>query len=107
MPAVRREELLDEFERSGVSSRKFAELTGVKYQTFASWLQRRRKGAVYPAQAAVNPRWLEAVVEKATFPSGSGLTIRLPSGAQVEVNSIEQATLAAALLRHWEKAVEC
>jgi hypothetical protein len=32
-PAVRREQLLEEFERSGLSGAKFAALTGVKYST--------------------------------------------------------------------------
>ena len=42
-PRVRREALLVEFEKSGVSARKFAALVGVNYQTFASWVQARRK----------------------------------------------------------------
>jgi hypothetical protein len=36
-PAERREALLAEFERSGLSGPKFAALAGVKYQTFAWW----------------------------------------------------------------------
>lgn len=43
MPKERREELLDEFERSGLSGAKFAELVGIKYQTFAAWAKRRRE----------------------------------------------------------------
>ena len=43
MPAERRESLLDEFERSGLSGAKFAELMGLKYPTFADWVQRRRR----------------------------------------------------------------
>ena len=43
-PRERREQLLDEFERSGMSGVKFAEFVGLKYQTFATWwLQRRRQ----------------------------------------------------------------
>ena len=34
-PRKRREALLDEFERSGLSGPKFAALVGVKYQTLA------------------------------------------------------------------------
>lgn len=33
---------LDEFERSGLSGCKFAELAGFRYQTFATWVQKRR-----------------------------------------------------------------
>ena len=65
-PAARHEQLLDEFERSGVSGAKFAGLTGLKYQTFASWVQRRRRGptarANTPGDPASTVRWLEAVV---------------------------------------------
>jgi hypothetical protein len=39
-PAERREQLLDEFEKSGASGQQFAELAGIKYQTFATWVQR-------------------------------------------------------------------
>jgi len=42
-PAARREQLLDEFERSGLSGKKFTELVGVKYPTFATWAQKRRR----------------------------------------------------------------
>jgi hypothetical protein len=39
----RREQLLDEFEKSGLTGQKFAEVVGIKYQTFATWAQRRRR----------------------------------------------------------------
>lgn len=42
-PLARREQLLDEFERSGLSGAEFAALTGLKYQTFAGWVQQRGK----------------------------------------------------------------
>ena len=44
-PVARRQSLLEEFEKSGLSGAKFAALAGVKYSTFAGWLhQRRRRG---------------------------------------------------------------
>jgi hypothetical protein len=42
-PAQRRAQLLAEFERSGLLATKFAELVGVKYQTFCTWVQQQRK----------------------------------------------------------------
>ena len=36
-PIERRNELLAEFERSGLSGKKFAALVGVKYSTFVNW----------------------------------------------------------------------
>ena len=46
----RREQSLDEFERSGLTGQKFAEVVGIKYQTFATWAEkRRRQQGAYPA----------------------------------------------------------
>lgn len=43
--AERREALLEEFERSGVSGASFARMAGIKYPTFMQWLSRRRQSA--------------------------------------------------------------
>lgn len=40
---ARREEIVDEFEKSGLSGQAFAALAGIKYQTFATWVQKRRR----------------------------------------------------------------
>jgi hypothetical protein len=111
-PAARREQLLDEFERSGLSGCKFAELAGLKYQTFATWLQkrRRRKGtsARLPtkrSQRSDSMRWLEAVVQEA-HDSKAGLkeslVLELRGGGRVELSHAKQLPLAAALLRELE-----
>jgi len=42
-PAAQREALLDAFERSGLSGMKFAALHGVKYPSFANWVQQRKR----------------------------------------------------------------
>lgn len=105
MPRERRERLLDEFERSGLSGKKFAELAGIKYQTFATWLQQRRRtpGGI-PVKPADSVRWLEAVVEQAQNPGGKNLlVVQLPGGARVEIAEAKQALLAAVLLRALEQ----
>ena len=90
-PVVRRESLLDEFERSVLSAAKFAALVGVKYQTFAAWAlrQRRQRGAAKPATAnGDSVRWLEALVTSAANSDGApppGVLVRLPSGLCLEV----------------------
>jgi hypothetical protein len=81
-PPQRRESLLEEFERSGLSGKKFAELAGIKYQTFATWLQKRRRQG-QPSRPPADPvRWLEALVDQAS--SGgrnpTGLVVELPGG---------------------------
>ncbi len=108
-PMTRREQLLDEFEQSGLSGQKFAELTGIKYQTFATWVQRRRRArgatgrgpAKVSGPSAPSVRWLEAVVEQAQR-SDAGIrpvvVLELPGPARVEIANARQAELAAALL---------
>jgi hypothetical protein len=107
-PAARREQLLDEFERSGLTGQKFAEVVGIKYQTFATWAQkRRRQRGAYPAvKRPKQLRWLEAVVGEAQS-SGDKiplpLVLELPGGAKVQIADAQQAALAAVLLRALEK----
>ena len=100
--AVRRETLLKEFEQSGISATKFAELVGIKYQTFATWLQKRRRSGKSPAKTADSVRWLEAVVEQAQSTGRKSplvLLVELPGGARVEISDVKQVPLAAMLLR--------
>jgi hypothetical protein len=100
--AQRREDLLDEFERSGLSGQKFAEVLGLKYQTFATWVQKRRRqrGAATAdsGKASDSMRWLEAVVEQA-HGSASMALLHLPGGARLEMGDVKQAEVVAALLR--------
>jgi hypothetical protein len=106
----RRESLLDEFERSGLSGAKFAALMGLKYQTFASWLQKRRQqrgaSATDPVKPADPVRWLEAVLEQSqggAAGAGASLLVQLPGGARVEITNVHQLALAAALVQALEK----
>ena len=104
-PKARREALLAEFARSGVSGRKFAALVGVNYQTFASWVQqwRRQRGEDPPAAKGGEVlRLVEAVVEAGGDGMGAGrevLRVELPGGAWVGIGGGRQVALAAALLR--------
>jgi len=106
--AARRESLLDEFEKSGLSGAKFAALAGIKYQTFAAWAARRRQHAATttPGKPIDPVRWLEAVVQEAQAPVAhrtSGVVLRLPGGVRLELADLKQVPLAAALLRALEK----
>ncbi len=105
-----REGILDEYERSGLSGPKFAALCGVKYQTFAHWLLRRknrhRADPKHPGQprrkASTQVSWLEASVQP-TAGSSAGLLLQLPGGVRAQISSHCQIALAAALLRALEK----
>ena len=114
--ALRREALLDEFERSGASGVKFARLAGIKYATFANWVLQRRKrrvsvGAEPNVTAGVNEvvarpgplRLLEAVIEDGSrapeLSAGvGGLVIELPGGSRILVGSPVQLEMAAELV---------
>jgi hypothetical protein len=100
--AERRESLLDEFERSGLSGQKFAEVLGIKYQTLATWVQKRRRQRGGEVASAGKPsdsvRWLEAVVEQAQGSTGV-CVLHLPGGARLEIHDGKQVEVAAMLLR--------
>ena len=101
-PREKREQILDEYERSGMSGAAFAALVGVKYPTLASWIQqRRRNGAAASLATAATVRWVEAVpAHEVTAPPMSG-TLRVQIGAAVwlEVTNAEQASWAGQMLR--------
>ena len=103
-----RERILDEYERSGLSGPKFAALCGVKYQTFATWLTRRKSQPQAPPKgqrrrkAATHVRWLEALVRPAAA-STHGLLLELPGGVRAHLSNEGHVALAAALVRALEK----
>jgi transposase-like protein len=95
-----RRAILTEFERSGVSVTQFARRNGLKYSTFAAWVQRYRR----PKRATLKSpvRLLEAVVTPTPLNSPS-LHVQLPGGARLEFREASQVPLVAALVRALEK----
>jgi hypothetical protein len=111
-PPERKRALLEEFDRSGLSGWKFASLVGIKYQTFAAWVAKRKHEGkvVAPARAeaaaGAKVRWLEAVIDQAQAVDGkspAALTLQFAGGARTEVADFKQIQLAAALLRALDK----
>jgi len=97
--AERREWLLDEFERSGVVAAEFARIAGIKYSTFANWVQRRRRatgGCPAPDKAGI----AEGTRRRAALPGPRFVE------AQMEIADGSQARLAAALLRALAEEVQ-
>ena len=107
----RRAALLAEFDQSGMSGPKFAKRAGIKYTTFANWLQKRRRqrNRVTPASTSSpdgtsRVRWLEAVVdspqqiEPPTLATAT-LVVHGPGGVRLELSDDKQVKLAALLLR--------
>ena len=101
-PAEKREALLAEFERSGMTGAQFARFSGVRYPTFMNWLQRRRKEAGRSEQMATprpdHPGWLEARVE-GEMARSDNVVVEMGSGVRILVGSHAQAALAGELLR--------
>jgi hypothetical protein len=106
----RRESLLEEYDRSGMSGVKFAQYVGINYSTLAYWLQsrrrhRQREKSLIKAGADTEPgksngAWIEAVVENASGPRApaGALRIYFAGGAYCQISSAGEAALAAELL---------
>lgn len=104
MPRERREAILDEFESSGMSGQAFAKRIGVKYTTFASWRQqrRRRSGSNPTPKAKPEPTTVQLFEEVANpQPSvlGECLEVETRHGLKLSVRTKAEAGLAAELLR--------
>ena len=120
-PLVQREALLDAFERSGLSGMKFAVLHGVKYPSFANWVQQRKRHRLMAeagseseggigratATAGASVQWWEGVVDHGAARTngagaagpGSGLQLHLPGGVRMEITGPDQVGWAAQLLQ--------
>ena len=110
---ARREALLNEFERGGTSGAQFADYVGIKYSTFATWIQKRQRrqasgvrftnqGRVLKRKRTAPIRWLETMVDVQGKESRSEarLRVHLPGGAHLEITNGTQAGLAAVLLEN-------
>ncbi|QUE52986.1 hypothetical protein KBB96_09925 [Luteolibacter ambystomatis] len=109
-----RDALLDAYQSSGSSGPQFCALHGVKYQTFATWLQKRKRDdGRYPVSgpAPAAPLFLPAVVEK--FPTGIppvgsvGLEVRLPGGATLLIRDETDVSLAARVIQRLSGGAAC
>ena len=113
----RREALLAEYDRSAMTGRKFAKWAGIKYSTFANWLQARRKlGCRELAAPVVKPttgtRWLEAVVDgsppkEPAKVKPATLIVHGPGGVRLELSDENQVRWAARLLRELTEKPGC
>ena len=112
MPADRREAILDAFEQSGMSGSAFAKHVGVKYPTFATWIQkRRRKRGKYPQKKqgeSSQITFVEASIEQpcqATLQNA--LEVQAQDGVKLLIRSQEEVELAACLIRSLNKPISC
>ena len=113
----RREALLTEYERMGMSGAAFARWSGVKYPTLMNWLAQRRKE---PRPAKVKESepltWVEAQVgsgggevgaDRHRAAGADGLVIEFGCGARMRVGDRMAAGLAAEVLRELGRRSGC
>lgn len=101
--------MLEAYDGSGLSGPKFAQLHGINYQTFAGWVQRRKRPAP-PAATRTGEgllSFIEATVDCRTQRQERDLEILLPGGARLLIGDRSQLDLAAALIRQLQSVPSC
>lgn len=118
---AQREVILDAFEVSGMTGSAFALAHGIKIQTFASWIQKRRrargdyqndticqklrmrKNPALSAQKAARPlvsmNLIEVNLKSETPKNHEPLEVMLPGGAVVKISHESQLGLLQILMR--------
>ena len=101
----RRQQLLDECDRSGLSAAQFTALHQINYQTFMGWRKKRRgqqanKRSVKALPSKVEFR--EVVVGQAPE-SVTALEIEIAGDIRLRINNQKQAALAADFIRQLHK----
>lgn len=108
-----REKLLNAFECSSLSGVKFAELHGIKYQTFATWVQKRRSEPGDVSSKSPE-KLMESLIEldipapsQAPPVRSTNLVAEHTSGVRVTISDSTQAELAAALFNKLNRQSQC
>jgi hypothetical protein len=98
--------MLEQFERSGLSGPAFARVTGLKYQTFATWRQQHKKARLEVAavRSCASAVGLAVNLVEVAWPGtgggdGAALRIELSAGAAIVLKEASQVPLVAQLLR--------
>ncbi|RRJ97171.1 hypothetical protein Ga0100231_016635 [Opitutaceae bacterium TAV4] len=103
-PKARREELVAEYEGSGLSQAAFARRAGVRYPTFVHWVQQARRkpvGMSGSGRQPVVPRFAEVCIgaDKTVSLTGPEMSVTLPGGLVARgSDAAGLATLVRALL---------
>ena len=92
-----KDEVLAAYEASGMSGPAFAEHCGLKYQTFAGWVAKRRREKGQTRPPAAEQQFVLA--EFGAAPVSGELRVELPGGACARLSDAAQAGLLAALIR--------
>ena len=96
--------LVEAYAKSGLSGPKFAALHGVNYQTFAAWLQKRKRAGSAAALPAPSGLALVEVEAPAGPCRDGGLCLILPGGTELHLASQAAVPLAASLIRELSRS---
>ena len=100
--------LVQAFETSGLSGPRFAALHGVKYQTLANWIQKRKRAAAAAPPGLPSPAFLSLVpAELEAAGDGRAMEVLLPGGSKLVITAPGQIQLAVALIRALENPRPC
>ena len=115
----RREGILDEFERSGLKGAAFARTIGLRYSTFAAWIQRRRHergdygriGSPAESGPGKTVQLMEVLLAKPeaaeVAEDAPALRVELRCGTCLLVGDERQAMLAARILQALASGTPC
>lgn len=103
MTAKEREALIAAYQGSGMTQRAFAQREGIKYSTFTSWLQGRRRGATPSSSTVFAEVAMLPGRAVATITPGE-LSVQLPDGTLVRGAA---ASEIVELIRALRGAVRC
>jgi transposase-like protein len=95
--ASRREELVGAWQHSGLTQAEFARQEGVRYPTFASWVQQQRAAKRTPPSAVAKVRFAEV-----QLPATVGMPpveVRLADGTLVRGASVREVLAVVRALR--------
>jgi transposase-like protein len=97
-PAAQRDALLDLYERGTLTAKAFATAHGIKYPTFAVWVQQRRKRSHSRAPDPSPLRWVEAALPQPPTSVQGLCCLEFPHGIKLTLSHEAQLPLAARLI---------
>ena len=103
-PVAQRDALLDLFQRGTLTAKAFAAAHGIKYPTFAVWVQQRRKRATFNGSDAGTAsessplRWVETVLPQQPASVQGLCCLEFPHGIKLTLSHEAQLPLAARLI---------
>ena len=101
-PPEKREAMLAEYDRSGMTGAQFARFVGVRYSTLMYWLQKRRKEAGRSgcrAACEAGSSALAGSARRGRSAKSENLVVEVGGGVRMLVGNRTQAALAGEVLR--------